>query len=918
MRIFTYPNPYEINKNKELWEVVTKHPHFCASDTLVQGLEKRYGRNSFGYLRTIQSLIDYVLGSYTNNIFNDIQLFLEVSNQIRDLEDSNMKSSFRFNIADVVKSIQFMIAMRCDVGKFSDELSAEQKTLLEIYEKVIKTPCINEIKKLEAITKDDFINAARCTINDEIEFIFNKKENIKELNIQFPLNTTKDGYEAIITIIDYLERKMQKSPDDDFLTNLSDDKRNLDKAKHIKTLITELQDDVFEIIVIHGVHRITPMMYFLFKLLEDIGIEIIFLINYADNLTNVYKTWKEVYSWCNTKFEYATDLDMSCGSNLGRAMSNVIEGKKMQEYLTEEVELFSNLTSFTDREVRPTFKNANKELNKMHTQYYAVRGESSNEILKMYFPEQFNHKPFLSYPIGQFILAIYQMWDFDTNTLILNEKSLSECAVSQLGESNSGINLLEFINKTKIYFSDVETVDDYYKRIKELEASINIINGDGRYKPLKKLEFFNLSSEIFKFKFFLEFIETIANKLFKDSSLIIDFGKHFKDLMEIITVQTNNNSALSNTEQMLINEITNKLNGNRGVEVTGSIQDVKDALCLYLAESKKGDTSNWIVRDFEQIDGAVLLNTKKVKEYHFALLSNSHMTNQNDDVLSWPLSNEMFFGYKDLESAIPVVTTGLLERRNFLKFSLFYGVFFTKCKVRLSFIQEENGEEQNPYYLLNVLGLNVKKFEENEANSFIIDHKTTTKCEVFSSEKLERDAKELFSICPYKFLQNVVLKAPIEYHSDYHIKYYVANFMYFFISGKYDLCSNEDIEKIIKIEFKELKKLFPFWDDAVFVDIQKNTLKDLRGYTRSSNKFQQLVYQRRKENFLIAQWAENDEKHMKFKKDNLDQSISNYMDSNQLYPVITELPHKKVCENCNYREICLRDYYEAYTEGDRN
>ena len=142
-------------------------------------------------------------------------------------------------------------------------------------------------------------------------------------------------------------------------------------------------------------------MFFLFNSLEKNGIEVIFMINYARNLPNIYKTWQEVYSWCDTKFEYLDDLQIGSGGKLGQAIASVVEGKKLSIHPIEDVIVYSNLTSFTDREVKKTYNNAKRKndkspLNSMETQYYAVRGESSNEILKIYFPEQFGQKPFLS------------------------------------------------------------------------------------------------------------------------------------------------------------------------------------------------------------------------------------------------------------------------------------------------------------------------------------------------------------------------------------------------------------------------------------------------------------------------------------------------------------------------------------------
>ena len=72
-------------------------------------------------------------------------------------------------------------------------------------------------------------------------------------------------------------------------------------------------------------------------------------------------------------------------------------------------------------------------------------------------------------------------------------------------------------------------------------------------------------------------------------------------------------------------------------------------------------------------------------------------------------------------------------------------------------------------------------------------------------------------------------------------------------------------------------------------------------------------YERRKENFLIAQWIDYSKKtkQMNFEKDGINEKIEFYMQSPQLYPSRKDLPHKKVCENCNFSEVCLRDYYDA-------
>lgn len=936
MRIFTYPDPFKIKENKELWEVITKHPHFCASDTLLQGLSSEYKRRSFGIMRTINSLVNKVLGEYVDNPKNDVQMFLDISSYIHKMPDSDMKNAFRFNIASVVESVKFLIMLECESDKFSDDLSAEQKIVLDIYKAILNSPCIEPFKELSYIDKEKFIELARLTINEEIEYLCNRDlENSRKLGIRLPLETHKDGYIAIKKIIDDLEKKCKETPDLRFdEIGIADKskyvKEDLENAKYILSLITDTPNEVFDKIVIHGVHRITPEMYYLFKLMEKIGIEVIFLINYANNLPNTYKTWREVYCWCDTKFEYLEDVDIaSRKDNLGVAIAKIIEGKKMPLIPKSEVTIFSNLTSFTDREVRKTFKAAGEKLNKMKTQYYAVSGRTSNEILKIHFPEQFNEKPFLSYPIGQFILGIYQMWNFEKSTLCLNDKNLCECAVSNIYKSKT--NMFDLVNKVKLYFSNCETIEEYFERLKELKESIAIVNSNNKFKPLEKLGFFNIKlSDLEEFKNFLIFINDISERLFSESNNTIDFGKHFSTLIEIVSTPALKGNALSKSEKDLIEQISNKLAKCTDGEIIGDVEDVKDALAFYLSAKNKGDTSNWIVRDFEQIDGAVLLRrVSKARVYHFALLSNSHMTNQDDEILSWPLTNEMFTSYKEIDSAIPVVTKGLLERRNFLRFSLFYGAFFTKCKVKLSYIAEENGLEQIPYYLLKILDMPMIPYKENEPTPFIDGNDAENDVNAFSSMKVDEEGKELFSICPYKFLQNNVLKAPIEYSNEYHIKYYVSHFMYVYTKTILDVRSlktdaRKQTERKIQAEFKNLRRLFPFWDEVVFVDIENKALEELYNYANNdASPFTQHEYERRKENFLIAQWIDYSDKtrKMDFEKKGINESIESYMQSAQLYPSRKELPHKKVCENCNFNEVCLRDYYDAvsaFEESDED
>ncbi|MEI8216538.1 MAG: hypothetical protein WCF96_05515 [Eubacteriales bacterium] len=896
--------------------MVTDHPHFCASDTLMQGLETQYGRISFGYMGAITTLINLFYKDFINNPQSDMQLFLTISNIIRGMKEPEIKKAFRFNISDIVESIKLLILMNADSNLFNKaDLSVEQNYLIIIYEEVITSEYYEGYKKLALLNKEDYISSIISTLNEEIKWYFgdNRRNYIEKSGAKSNLNDRNDGLECLRIIIDYLNKLSQSKHGQEGYLSLTGRKkttykRDLDRANYLYELLQGQNFEAFNKIIVHGVHKITPIMFHFFKQLEKFGVEVIFLINYCKNLPFTYSTWKEVYGWCDAKFEYESTIDIQSGQLIGQSIAAIIEGKDPPKLDDQEVILFRNLTEFTDNEVAITFDEAGESISQMKTQYYAVTGESSNALLKMYYPDQFGSRHFLSYPIGQFILGIYSMWDFEVASLKIEDKYLLECAATGLYKSETH-NIYSIYKKISTYFTDVKLLIKYYERIKELKTANEIINTNNLYNDLKMISFFNITlDEIDEFKKFIEFIEGISNELFKDSNKTVDFAKHFGILMEIISNKATSNVIISDTESKLIEELNIKMKLFHEGAVKGNIEDVKDAIAFYLSGSNKKDSSNWIVRNFEQIDGSVLLGTSTTAKYHhFALLSNLNMNSQNSDILTWPLSEKMFVGYTDMESAVPVITKCILEHRNFLKFSLFYGTFFSNKNIQLSFIQEENGREQTLYYLLKILNLGQKLFDKSGQPSFIAEESKEKVISALNSEKLSSEEKETFAICPFKFMINYLIKSPIEYSNEYHIKYFVSNFMFILMEKKYGL-KEKDLKNKLSIEYENIRKLFPFWGQAVLYDLEKNTYKQIIGNNGTG-----MIYRRRKLNFLIAQWKDDKTKQntMNFSLDNINMRINKYMESSKLYQKKIELPHKKVCENCNFTDVCLRNYYEV-------
>ena len=921
MRILTYANPFELKNEPELWKLISSHPHFCASDTLVQGLSRCYGRAAFKTLRPIQDLLDVFYKEYTKNPVNDMQLFLTVSNAIRQWEDGAVKQAFLFNKAEVVKAIQLLLPLECDVAEFDrPALPEEQRRFLDLMQTAVESPCYKNFEACRRKSEKDYHEAIGQVNVKEIKYdlkILNRDLRLElsslGLNLSFEEQDVAAAGAVAGKVLAYLEEKRKN---DWWFPPVSQAEKSLQVASR---LLSDQNDDYYKTVVFHGIHQITPMMFFLFHHLEQLGMQVVFLINYADNLPKLYETWKNVYSWCDTRFEFVSPIDLTQGNALGRSIATVIEGKPV-EVIEDKVIEYATMTSFATSEAGRNYAETIGHeglgnLAKMSKQYYAVQGRSSNEILQMYYPEQFREKPFLSYPIGQFILGLYKMWDFEERRLRINPTSLSECVVS--GIFQPGNKLLDTIRKTKLLFSDIDSCPDYIKRICGLEE-IRLKLKSRRLSDwdlLRPVSFFGLDDQDLEdLRNYLYRLQKLAGHLFNGMSEHVDYLEHFKDLIELISDPEFSGGYVSNSERELIREITDRLSSPTAETVVGNTMDLKDALAFFLSGRLDSDSSNWIVRDFMQIDGAVLLSkSTNADTYHFALLSNEHMTKSNNNDLPWPLTIEMFGQYSKYKEAVTAVTVGQREKRNFLRYILFYGVFFSQKKIELSYVKEENGEKQSQYYLLSAIGMGKKKFEDPFEYRFV--PRGITESQLIDPEPLSDEEKELFSVCPFKYLFNRIIKTPIEYNSEYHIKYYLS-FALAFVVWKRTHGEQKLVNSEMDRSISELKKLFPFWGESVFADIKTQAGSGLRDAMTRSNPFS-YWYIRRKRNFLVAKWKnqETGEEYC-FLDPDVEEQWEKYMQSCQIYPLPNDLPPAGICNDCSFSEFCLREFYDAHGDTE--
>lgn len=915
MKIYTYENPYEITK-ASYWKDIEDYAHLCVSQTLVQGLTNLYGRDSFWIINTIETFLEHLnyYNTWTNSPENDIKQYLALTEEVKNVQQPNIKKAMRFNQKELHQSLRFLSELDLDANQFQEEdLTMEQKVFLTIYRNLHETAPWAAINELQYLSEDEVKDCFLELLNNE------EKKEKKKLNQK----------------LSRVQRRIVE--------------KNVKNLEEINERFCQSIDQPIKGIVFHGIHQFSALQLKLFKQLEEMGIEVIFLINYHQGYMRVFETWEKVYQWTDLPMKKNENNDrFQSFDNIGKGIGRLLKGD-ITEAVFDNVTFYKydNLTTFADH-IANLFEQAlvstddgkrkfdGKVLSRMDEQFYASNNEQINELLQAYFPEQFGDKHFLSYPIGQFILGLYNMWEEDERTLKVSSSILRECLSINFFEEEDQPSPLEIYNKIELYFKQKETLEDFTIALNELIKIVNSIErGQIEFgEELKGFSFYNVSfDELRYFQRVMWVLSDIARQLFDHQrNGYVNYKEHYRKLIEIIQDKTKKDALISEKEQELVTSLVSQFENLHELEIEGTIDDLKETIHFYLNRKNIENSANWIVRNFEQIDGGVLLSKVKGtrnKKYHFAMLSNKKMKRSINDSLSWPLSEAFFDSYQEEVKEVNVVLCSLREYSHFLRYSLFYGTYYLENETIFSFIENSEGEKDTPYFLLEMLGLSYKirelsqtRFNVGEnGNQRVLEERIINVGDLapFATAELQK-----FSTCSYRYILDHLLEKKSYFQSEYHCRLYYTSLLYKKAAVKYFIENDsDDYEEIVKEVNQKLRKYFPFWRNIDFYDIEARVNGYFKG--REHTGFDPYYYELRSE-FLYAKVTEgryNDEGEnlikviQYFREDRAEHNqnrlviqheIKKFLNSKEIFQKQT---HPDICNYCKHRELCLNHFKEG-------
>ena len=276
------------------------------------------------------------------------------------------------------------------------------------------------------------------------------------------------------------------------------------------------------------------------------------------------------------------------------------------------------------------------------------------------------------------------------------------------------------------------------------------------------------------------------------------------------------------------------------IDATASFECLKSTMSIYLTqEDKAGNGANWIVRDFEQIDGDIMRSGGKRIEgeeiiYHFACLSDEDINSVGTNAFPWPLDDDSFIVAQDpVDWKYQVYVKARKEYKHFKEYALLFGLEFNRARYKLSYIKRDGQKDRTPYSRLIMLGAAVVPYDNMRLGKRLADPPNLDLTESSASDDSYSELDGFrFRICKYRFL----LESLLENKTVYKDAFLLSKYMEALLENrvKKDLqgfaMSDVVVQSELASDIGEYERHFPFARSAEKIDAVNAVRKRLRGY----------------------------------------------------------------------------------------
>lgn len=785
--IYTYTDPYRL-ANEPYWEEIKSCPFFCASQTLVNGLRVLYkGDFLQGRVTTVQNLIEAVYPNWENtrtivkqHALLDQIMTNGIDSTLEPHMQQNLLSSFVFNREDVLKSIRVLFELNVNHKEIlTEKITPEQKLIVKVYQSILDSQNIRDFT-IENHFSEDSVNAA--------------------------LNAAM------------------------LHANASCDVASVSKDR----------------VVIHGIHQFTPIILRGIEQLSQYK-KVILLFNYQSQYSAAYQTWIDIYSAFDSPIHSFDTLEFLPvlehkqsyqGNLLADSLGRMINGnmQSVKRYDDLDVLEFDNVTEFASY-VATLFSDAAKSdaqnpLYAMREQIYSA-DSTVNNILKMYFPEQYGERQFLNYPLGHFFLAIANMWDSHANKVhIRNLNDVRECFGAGILPEETPGELATIYGKISALFEGCTDIGEMISRLRKIQRRRKQLTDPEENEILKHISFYEIDEkEIDRLQRALSDLNELASYFYEDfEETANNFREFYRKLRAYIHDQAVNVDKLGEEYADILRRVLERLEEVELIDASASFDCLKATMSIYLVqETKPGKGANWIVRNFEQIDGDILrsLVRPEAATYHFACLTDEDVNGVKHREFTWPLDASFFeVAQNPVDWKCQVYMKSRREYKNFKRYALLYGLAFNRAKFKLSYVKRDGDKDQILYSLLKMLGLRIVPYKSYHKGEDAPDcsHIHVDRSAIGSFTEYDYCR---YRICRYRFMNESILEGNTIYKDPFLLGKYLEVWLENKVKTELEGMPISEVILVSKLNdaFDEIKRYFPFVQNVNRMDMI-NTIRN--------------------------------------------------------------------------------------------
>ena len=568
-----------------------------------------------------------------------------------------------------------------------------------------------------------------------------------------------------------------------------------------------------------GFYFITPIQARILDVLENAGIKLTYLNCRDEKNPYICEIWERTFSQ-----EYKSGNYKDIQPQIKNYFLDILSPQSKINNI--EITKYSSNLELAESIKEPLLKGE---------EIYTPEIKKCEKILKEYYPDYFNRKHLLSYPVGQYIYNLHMMWNGLYNRLELKYEYVYKCFSSGWLENGkiNGKNYLYELKKIEVYFKDCVTFEDWrsrFKLLKEAKECVSVFEFNGHEKrwhellgnPFHNLSVYNVSKEK------LQDIEDLLLKLMEQAEYLFkveaktSISRHFKKIIKIIKGHLSGKEILDD-DSIIAEELIKSLAAETTRELECPLNAIKDAIVLLIGghfdevDSLDQETacSDEKIAALSNIESSLL--TAKNKDVYLVLADEFTLPGKPKE-LPWPLSDElinslMVVNREDTRRYVNYMQSIITNRP--LSYRYLFSVFMANynsqnnTKLHISWVENQDSStvDASPYVLLLDPHSRMQKRKnssieyEKEINVLSVNHEDID-IRIHESSILPSEVVLDYGLCKYRYLYSYLLNYLPEFSSDFHYSFLLTNMI--------KAISHETNKTKEEVE-NELFQLFPFF-----------------------------------------------------------------------------------------------------------